>query len=124
MRRSRHRGRTDANQTAIVSALREIGCSVLPISEIGDGAPDLVAWRHVVGYALLEVKDGSKQPAERRLSDDEVAFHKAWRGPIFVVDSVDDAIRVMTGQRAHRGALEGATPPPRRASGTTTEEQQ
>lgn len=98
MMRRGHSGKLDRNQTAIVAALRSIGTHVLSLAPLGKGAPDLLCWRHVVGYVLLEVKDGGKPPSARKLTADQVAFHAAWGGPIHVVESVDDALRAVTGQ--------------------------
>lgn len=89
--------RTDANQKAIVDALRKIGCKVYVSSSFGQGFPDLI-----VGcggrLCLLEVKDGSKPPSARKLTPDQVKFHADWTGlPLYVVDSVDSAIAAVTG---------------------------
>lgn len=86
--------RTDGNHAEVVEALRGIGASVLDIHDIGHGAPDLL-----VGYRamnlLLEVKDGKKPPSHRKLTSDEQAFFDAWRGPIYIVYSANDAIDVV-----------------------------
>jgi hypothetical protein len=87
----RLKARTDANQREIVEALRAIGCSVLVLSAIGKGCPDIL-----VGYAsknyLLEIKDGVKKSSNRRLTPDEERFHWEWRGQVCVVENVDRAI--------------------------------
>lgn len=88
----------DANQGDIVRALRAAGASVAITSSLGDGFPDLVAGlrgRNV----LLEVKDGSKPPSARRLTPDEEAFHRAWRGEVVVVETAEQAIRAVFGGR-------------------------
>lgn len=91
----RHRAKTDANQAAVVAALRRIGASVRSTASIGDGFPDLA-----VGYRgqnfLLEVKDGSKSPSRRELTDDEKRFSLEWRGHYAVVTSANDAIAIVT----------------------------
>lgn len=86
--------RTDANQGAIVAALRKVGASVCIISGVGEGCPDLIVGRGSVNY-LLEVKDGSKPPSARKLTDDEQKFHESWWGRVDVVESVDDALRAI-----------------------------
>ena len=87
----RLRARTDQNQTEIVKALRQIGCSVKVTSKLGRGFPDLV-----VGYRkrnlLLEVKDGNKPLSERRLTPDEQKFDNEWAGQVDVVESPVDAV--------------------------------
>lgn len=93
-------GRTDANQTAIVAALREIGASVVSLADIGNGCPDLlVGFRGVT--LLLEVKDGSKPPSKRKLTPDEKEFFETWRGkPPRIVCDPDDAIAYVISETA------------------------
>lgn len=92
----RRAAKTDANQTEIVKALRSIGASVQSLATIGDGCPDLL-----VGYRgntfLIEAKDGKKPPSARRLTEDQLKWHGAWRGgPLAVVCDVESAIRVVS----------------------------
>jgi hypothetical protein len=89
--------KVDANQKAIVAALRQIGCAVISLAPMGRGCPDLLVARHNCGNILLEVKDGKKPPSRRQLTPDELAFHGSWPGPIAVVDSVESAIRAIVG---------------------------
>jgi len=87
-------GKTDANQTDIVKALRRIGCSVQSLAAVGKGVPDLL-----VGYGkniLIEVKDGNKPPSAQKLTVDQVGWHESWRGQVAVVNSVDDALDLVT----------------------------
>lgn len=91
----RRAARIDANQEQIVSALRAAGATVQSLAGVGVGVPDLL-----VGYQgktlLLEIKDGKKPPSERRLTEDQLKWHGAWRGgPLAVVDSVDAALRTL-----------------------------
>lgn len=91
----RRAARVDENQEKVVKALRAVGATVQTLAAIGKGVPDLL-----VGYQgqtfLLEVKDGQKPPSERRLTEDQLTWHGAWRGgPLAVVDSVDAALRVI-----------------------------
>lgn len=88
-------GRVDANQCAIVKAMRKQGAFVQMLSEVGHGVPDLL-----VGYAgktaLVEVKDGSKPPSAQALTGDQLAWHGAWRGgTLAIVNDVDGALRVL-----------------------------
>ena len=85
----------DANHEQVVSALRAAGASVQSLAGVGKGVPDLL-----VGFQgktlLMEVKDGKKTPSERRLTEDQVRWHGAWRGgPLAVVDGVDAALRML-----------------------------
>jgi hypothetical protein len=62
--------RVDENSSAIVSAIRSVGAEW--ISTSGDptiGFDGLVLWR---GHVLIcEIKDGSKPPSQRRLTENE-----------------------------------------------------
>ena len=92
----RRRGRVDANQKAIVAALRQVGASVQSLADIGHGCPDLL-----VGFRgrtlLMEVKDGSKVKSARALTPDEEAWIAGWRGtPAFIVESVEQAVQTVT----------------------------
>ncbi len=82
--------KVDHNQRAIVAALRAKGATVQLLHAVGRGCPDLL-----VGYRglnlLIEVKDGSKPPSARRLTPDQVIWHRAWAGHVEVVDSADQA---------------------------------
>jgi hypothetical protein len=85
----------DANQEQVVLALRAVGASVQTLAAIGKGVPDLL-----VGYQgktlLLEVKDGRKPPSARKLTEDQLKWHGAWRGgPLAVVDGPDAALRML-----------------------------
>jgi Holliday junction resolvase len=87
--------RIDANHEQVVSALRAAGASVQSLAGVGKGVPDLL-----VGFQgktlLMEVKDGKKTASERRLTEDQVRWHGAWRGgPLAVVNGVDAALRML-----------------------------
>lgn len=87
----RARGRRDSNHGEIVATLRKLGFSVADTGNIGNGFPDLV-----VGFAglnaLIEIKDGSKPPSDRRLTDDQRMFHADWKGLILVIETVGDCM--------------------------------
>lgn len=90
----RYANKIDANQNAIVKALRCAGAFVRIISQ-GDGIPDLlVAYR---GYTILmEVKDGDKPPSARKLTEAEQKFFDEWTGGMLViVNSVEEALEIL-----------------------------
>jgi len=87
----RKHGKIDANQPEIVKALRKAGISVLILSDVGGGCPDLMAGHRGCNY-LLEVKDGSKPPSERKLTPKEQEFFDTWNGKAYVVYSAEDAL--------------------------------
>jgi hypothetical protein len=87
------KARVDANQPLIVATLRRCGFAVAHTHTIGKGFPDLCISRK--GWTgLVEVKDSAKPPSARRLTPDEHKFHQEWPGEIFVIESVDDVLKL------------------------------
>jgi len=97
----RYAARVDANQTQIVSALRAAGATVQSLSAVGQGCPDLL-----VGYQgtniLMELKDGKKPPSERKLTSDQIVWHSEWKGVVFLVTSVDEALQLLMEKKNER----------------------
>jgi hypothetical protein len=92
-----HSGRTDANQTRIVAALRKVGATVAITSQVGRGLPDLI-----VGFrgrtVLLEVKDGDRPPSGRELTEAEAYFIETWKGdPVRIVNNEQEALEAVLG---------------------------
>jgi Holliday junction resolvase len=89
----RRAARVDANQAAIVRDLRKAGVSVLDLSSVGQGAPDLAC-----GFkgrtVLVEIKDGDKPPSAQKLTPQQVAFHNGWQGEAVVVKDIGEALGV------------------------------
>jgi hypothetical protein len=82
--------RRDANHKDIGDHLRTLGWSVLDIADHGDGVPDYAIAKN--GWAaLLEVKDGSKPPSKRKLTDAEQRVKDNWQGPYIIATSREDA---------------------------------
>ena len=86
----RYRPRTDANQPDIVKGLRDAGYTVWITSALGTGV-DIVAGRGGKNW-MLEIKDPNKVPSQRKLTDDERAFHAAWCGQIAIVETLEQAL--------------------------------
>ena len=82
-------GKVDANQAAIVKALRAVGMSVLSLAPMGKGCPDLLV-ADDDSYFLIEVK-GPKG----KLTDDQVAFIADWRGVVHIARTVDEALNIV-----------------------------
>lgn len=84
----RRAAKVDANHGKIVAALRKAGASVFSGAALGQGFPDLI-----VGYGgrtfLCEVKDGSKPPSARKLTDDQVKFKADWKGDWTLLESIE-----------------------------------
>jgi hypothetical protein len=95
----RRAAKVDANHGEIVKALRDAGCGVLDLSKVGNGTPDLLV--HAPTFpacrmpVLLEIKDGKKPPSARELTPAQIKFHAEWKGWIFVVTSVDEALAAL-----------------------------
>ena len=87
--------RTDRNHQDVIKALRSVGCSVLSLHQVGSGCPDLLVARNGK-TCLMEVKDGELPPSGRRLTQDEAEFFATWKGECHVVDSVNDAVSIVT----------------------------
>ena len=91
----RRAAKIDANQDAVVSALRAAGATVQSLAAVGKGVPDLL-----VGYKgktlLMEVKDGRKPPSAQRLTEDQLTWHGNWTGgALAVVDGPEAALRMI-----------------------------
>lgn len=85
----RRAAKVDGNHAEIVRALRSAGCSVLSLASLGRGVPDLLVVRGR-DYWLAEVKLPGKP-----LRPLQEAFRQSWGGPVQVVYSVDDALRMV-----------------------------
>ena len=101
----RRAAKVDANQAAIVEALRACGASVQSLAAVGKGVPDLLVGLRTRNY-LIEVKDGSKPPSARKLTPDQVQWHTKWAGQVLTVTSPEDALRQLdlTGKEGLTGA--------------------
>lgn len=82
----------DANERAIVEALRAAGYAVQTLEQ-GKGCPDLLVCNPDIGlgrHYLLEVK----QPGEK-LTAAQVRWHAAWPGKVYVVHTADEALEAV-----------------------------
>lgn len=86
----RRAARRDANHKDVGDYLRALGWSVLDLASLGNGCPDLAVGKP--GFAaLIEIKDGSKPPSARKLTEDEQRVRDNWQGPYVVALSGEDA---------------------------------
>jgi hypothetical protein len=87
-----NRHRRDNNHAEIVSGLRQIGATVVDLSQVGGQCPDaLIGWQGC--NILLEIKSG-----KGKLSAEQVIWHNEWRGNAYVVRSLDEAIAALNTQ--------------------------
>jgi predicted RecB family nuclease len=90
----RRAAKVDGNHGEIVAALRKAGAGVCDLSAVGQGCPDLlVSYRS--RWHLVEVKDGSRPPSERRLTPRQTAWHDSHLARVHVVNSVDEALEAI-----------------------------
>jgi hypothetical protein len=82
----------DANHHEIVAALRGVGCSVMDLSPLGHGVPDLLVWNGRE-LRLLEVKNPKSTYGRNGLNKNQAKFASDW--PVDVVYSVDEAIEMV-----------------------------
>jgi Holliday junction resolvase len=80
--------KVDANQPEIVKALRGIGWYVLIISQLKNCC-DIIISKNGRTVAV-EIKDGSKPPSQRKLSEGELKFKNEWQGEYMIIESIED----------------------------------
>lgn len=86
-----YKKRVDENQKQIIHTFIALGASVLNLSRVGEGCPDIL-----VGYknqsCLVEIKRDEKA----KYTEPQIKFMQNWRGgPVSRIDSVDAAIRLI-----------------------------
>ena len=87
--------RVDSNHVQVVEALRAAGATVQSLAGVGKGVPDLLVG-HQGHTLLMEVKDGDKSPSQRKLTEDQLKWHREWRGgALAVVDGPEAALRAL-----------------------------
>jgi len=83
--------RVDANQPAVVKALRAIGASVLHVHVLKNCFDILVGYRGLT--FLMEIKATEKD----QLTEGEAEFKRTWRGSTYhIVYTPDQAIAIIT----------------------------
>lgn len=90
----RKAAKTDSNQNEVVTALRAIGASVQSLAATGKGVPDLLVGYRGINY-LMEVKDGNKVPSAQKLTIDQEHWHSLWRGSVHIVNSTNQALKIL-----------------------------
>ena len=83
--------RKDANHNEVTEFLSRHGWSVADTSALGFGFPDAVCGKPGI-CVVVEIKDGSKPPSERKLTEAEQKFRDNWTGPYVLAVSPEDAL--------------------------------
>ena len=85
--------RVDNNQKEVVKLLTQNRCSVLNISSLKNCCDLMVSKNgHTVA---VEIKDGSKPPSQRRLTEGEQAFERNWLGAWRLIETLEDATKLV-----------------------------
>ena len=86
-----YKKRVDENQKQIVHTFIALGASVLNLSTVGRGCPDLL-----IGYRGKSVLVEIKRDSKATFTEPQVKFMQEWRGgAVSRIDSVDAAIRLI-----------------------------
>jgi hypothetical protein len=85
----------DANHNEVVDALKEAGASVIDMSHVGRGFPDLI-----VGFnsqtLLMEIKNPKTSYGKKGLNKNQLKWREQWIGGTYcIVDSVESALKMI-----------------------------
>ena len=98
MAKLKYGAKKDANHGEVVDALIRFGASVLDISSLGCGAPDLVVWCRG-GWHLCDVKNRKTGYGRRGLNPRQQEWAAKWKGgPVTLLYSIDDAKALVEGR--------------------------
>jgi Holliday junction resolvase len=83
--------RVDVNQKDIIHALRTFGATVVDLSGVGKGCPDLL-----VGFSnktyLIEIK----RDKQAKFTPQQLQFYELWRGGIIArIETINEAIELL-----------------------------
>jgi hypothetical protein len=86
-----YKKRVDENQKQLVHTFIALGATVLNLSTVGRGCPDLL-----IGYRGKSVLVEIKRNAKASYTEPQIKFMQEWRGgAVSRIDSVDAAIRLI-----------------------------
>lgn len=88
----RRAAKVDDNQSEVVKLFRKLGWCVLITSQLKNCC-DIIVSKNGRTVAV-EIKDGSKPPSARKLSDGELEFRAKWKGEYALVETIDHVIEV------------------------------
>lgn len=90
--------RIDENQPEIVKTFRQLGASVLILSNLGKGCPDICCGIFGKNY-LFEIKNGKKPPSGQKLTEKESEFFESWKGQVKIITSTEQVIEFINSLR-------------------------
>lgn len=83
----RRAAKVDANHGEIVAEFRRLGASVVDLSRVGGGVPDLC-----IGIAKETALVEVKRDAKAKFTQDQIDFMTWWNGrPVYRVNCIEDA---------------------------------
>lgn len=86
--------RVDANHASIVKQLRQYpNITVRSVATI-KGFVDIIVGYNNRNY-LFEIKDPQKPPSARKLTPDEIEFHRDWTGQADVILTTEEIIKII-----------------------------
>ncbi len=87
----------DANHSEIVRAFEKLGASVLDLSALGCGVPDLLVWC-CNGWHLVDVKNPKTGYGRRGLNPRQQRWALNWKGgPVYLIKSIEDVVALVNG---------------------------
>lgn len=92
----RRAAKVDDNHKSIVDTFRKMGCSVQSLAGVGQGVPDLLVSFGGVNR-LVEVKDGSKIPSQRKLTPAQEKWIIDWPTRVYLVETTAEAMMLVQG---------------------------
>jgi hypothetical protein len=94
----RRAAKRDANHAPIRDGLKRCGFEVRDTGGLGDGMSDLIVRHRGTGRVrFIEIKDPDQPPSKRELTDKEKEV-QALLGELYVVvETLQEAVRAMTG---------------------------
>lgn len=87
----RRAARLDSNHGEVRVHLERHGWTTRSTAPLGDDFPDIIAAKRML-TALVEVKDGSKVPSKRKLSEGQQRFRDTWPGIVITALSPEHAL--------------------------------
>ena len=84
--------RKDANHKEIADTFKKCGWSVLDVSQLKNCCDIIVSKSKRT--ITVEIKDGSKPPSQRRLTEGEIKFRNNWQGEYALIKSSEDVLKL------------------------------